>query len=196
MEARGLDKAIANWVANTFKDNKPFVVFEHIVTWGGTVWVIVALIILLLIFKKTRKIGVCATMACLLTFLINHFILKPTIMRPRPFVEDSDLTVLCELAGMDLPTGYSMPSGHAAVTAALAVSIMLYSWKLGIPAIIYALLVGFSRVFLCVHYFTDVLAGFALGTVIAVATYFLIKFIKNRIYRRKKYEKNCSSIAK
>ena len=89
-----------------------------------------------------------------------------------------------------------MTSGHAAVTMAVAVMIMMHSWKLGIPAMIYSFLVGLSRIVLCVHFFTDVLAGFVLGTIMAIIIYFAINLIlKLWKKRRSKNENNSVSVS-
>lgn len=184
-----MDIQISRWIVETFGSSKAFAVISKIFTFGGNKWFIIGVVALLLIFKKTRKMGITALFACAITFLFNDFLLKNWIARERPFIVDSSLTQMCELAGYPLPDGYSMTSGHAAVSMALAISIMMHSWKLGLPAMAYSILVGLSRVCLCVHFLTDVLAGFVLGTVIAILVYFAIVLVK-KLYQKRKEKKN------
>ena len=186
-----MDLQISRWVIKIFGENKAFAQFMKVLTYGGTAWFVAGLVLLLLVFKRTRKMGITALFAVILTYTLNDFVIKNLVARERPFVVDSSLTQMCTLAGLELPDGYSMTSGHAAVTMAFAVAVMMNSWKLGIPAMIYSLVVGISRIFLCVHYFTDVLAGFVLGTVIAILVYFAIFLIK-KLYKRKVAHENNS----
>lgn len=187
-----MDLQISRWIVNHLGDSAGFAKFVKILTYGGSKWFIIGVVAILLIFKKTRKMGINALFACLITFVLNDFVIKNIVARSRPFIVDPSLTRMCELAGLELPDGYSMTSGHSAVSMALAISIMMYSWKLGIPAMIYSFLVGFSRIFLCVHFFTDVLAGFAFGTIITILTYFVILFITKQIKKRKTKNENIS----
>ena len=191
-----MDLEISRWVIKVFGENKAFAKFMEILTYGGSKWVIIGLVLLLLVFKRTREIGVTALFAVLFTYLFNDFCLKLIVARDRPFVVDSSLGQMVNLAGMEFPDGYSMASGHAAVTMAFAVAVMMHSWKLGIPSMIYSIAVGVSRIFLCVHFFTDVLAGFALGTVIAIIVFFTIFLIKKLYIRRLTSGKVGSSVSK
>ena len=77
-----------------------------------------------------------------------------------------------------VPKDYSFPSGHTFASFAAAVSVFLYYKKAGTAAIILAFLIGFSRLYLFVHFPTDVLAGFVIGVMIALLC---VKFIKPRI---------------
>lgn len=185
-----MDYQISKWVINVFGENKAFATFMKVLTFGGSKWVLIALVLVLLIFKRTRKIGICCLFSVAICFILNDFVIKNIVQRQRPFVFDPALSKMCELANLKFPDGYSMASGHAAVTMAFAVAVMMNSWKFGIPAMIYSLVVGFSRVFLCVHYLTDVLAGFVLGTVVAVAVYFSILLIKKFLMKRRKKNEN------
>lgn len=190
-----MDLQISKWVIKVFGENKGFAQFMKIITYGGSKWVVIGLVLLLLLFRRTRRIGIKALFATLITFLLNDFVIKVLVARNRPFVDDESLGQMCVLAGLKFPDGYSMTSGHAAVTMAFAVVVMMSSWKLGIPAMLYSLLVGMSRIFLCVHYFTDVLAGFALGTVIAIIVYYAVYLIikLRRMRKRRKQNEKASA---
>ncbi len=191
-----MDIQISWWIVNTFGNSQAMATIAKIITFGGSKWFLMGLVAVLLIFKKTRKMAIYAAAVALLTFVLNDFVIKNIVKRDRPFVADEGLKQMCELAKYKFPTGYSMTSGHAAVTMAVAVMIMMHSWKLGIPAMIYSFLVGLSRIVLCVHFFTDVLAGFVLGTIMAIIIYFAINLIlKLWKKRRNKNENNSVSVS-
>ena len=125
------------------------------------VWYI--LIIGLLMNKPTRKIGIILAVAMILQYLINGGLLKHLFTRVRPCNVDATIELLIKR-----PKGFSFPSGHSA--AAFCVVGVLYGAKirkLFWPVLVLAVLIGFSRLYLYVHFPTDVfvgaLCGFAIG---------------------------------
>lgn len=185
-----MDYSISNWIFQTFGNSSAFATIAKIFTLLGNKWTIIAIAVLLLIFKKTRKLGFYVMVACGVTYLINDCVIKYIFVRQRPFEVNPEFVKLSELAGLELPDGYSMPSGHSAVAMALAMMVFMFSHKYGIIAIISAIFVGGSRVALCVHYLSDVFAGFAVGIIFAVCTYFalnlIFKLINKKITKTKK----------
>ena len=179
-----MDYAISNWVLNTFGDSKFFAVSSSVLTFLGSTWAVTLFLAILVYFKKTRTVGVCCTLAVLLSLLINNLILKNIVQRARPFEDYEAMKKICELAGYALPTDYSMASGHASATMAAAVSLFMFSKKWGGVAIGASIVVGLTRVALLVHYMTDVLVGWAIGAVLGVAVYFLVKFIMKKIQKK------------
>ncbi|RKN09779.1 phosphatase PAP2 family protein [Streptomyces radicis] len=103
-----------------------------------------------------------AGLAAGLAFLANAPI-RDFVARPRPFVDHPDVAVL--VSGKD---GYSFVSDHASVAMAIAVALFLVHRVLGAVAFAFALLQGFARVLLGVHYPSDVIGGYALGTAVAL----------------------------
>ena len=125
------------------------------------VWII--LIIWLLLNKPTRKLGVILAVAMILQYLINGGILKHLFARVRPCNVDTTVDLLIKR-----PKGFSFPSGHSA--AAFCAVGVLYGAKireLFWPVLVLAYLIAFSRLYLYVHFPTDVfvgaLCGFAIG---------------------------------
>jgi undecaprenyl-diphosphatase len=139
---------------------------------AGIIWIVAA--ILCLIFKKTRKAGTCMAIALILVLLISNLTLKPLIARPRPFILREEIELI-----ISAPSGFSFPSGHTASSFAAAIGLFIYHKKLGIAALIWATLVAFSRLYMYVHYPTDILAGIVMGIICAVIGMLLV----NKFYQ-------------
>lgn len=134
---------------------------------GGVFWILVAA--LLLCLPKTRKIGLSMGLALLMGFVVGNLILKNLVARIRPY----DLNPAVELL-VERLKDYSFPSGHTLASFEGAVVLLRRDKRLGIPAIVLAVLVAFSRLYLYVHYPTDVLAGVVLGTIFAILACIII----------------------
>ena len=140
---------------------------------GGMIWI--AATIVLLIPKKTRKAGIMSAAALLGSLIINNNIVKNIVQRPRPFVTFTDLQII-----IPTPSEFSFPSGHTSSSfAAAAVFYRHLPKKLGLPAVILAGLIGFSRLYVGVHYPTDVIAGVLMGILLSyLAEYLVNLFVK------------------
>ena len=140
---------------------------------GGMIWI--AATIALLIPKKTRKAGVVSAVALLGSLIINNNIVKNIVQRPRPFVTFTDLQII-----IPTPSEFSFPSGHTSSSfAAAAVFYRHLPKKIGLPSVILAGLIGFSRLYVGVHYPTDVIAGVIMGILLSyLAEYLVNLFVK------------------
>lgn len=124
---------------------------------AGAIWILAAAILLLI--PKTRKTGAVVVVALLIDAILCNGILKPFIARIRPCDINPEISLL-----IPKPDDFSFPSGHTA--AAFTTAAALYFtreknlWK---PALVLAVLIAFSRLYLYVHYPTDVLGGIAVG---------------------------------
>ncbi len=123
---------------------------------AGIFWILVGL--LLLIPKRYRKGGLQMLMAMALAFIVGNLILKNVIARERPCWIDPSVALL-----VASPSDYSFPSGHSMNGFAGAVSLLCIDRRLGIPAVVLAAVIAFSRLYLFVHFPTDVLVGTAIG---------------------------------
>lgn len=135
---------------------------------AGLFWIGVA--ILLICMKKYRKCGLQVAVAMLLTFIVGNLILKNMIHRDRPCWIDPSITLLVKS-----PSDFSFPSGHSMNGFTASVSILLCDKKLGIPAVILASAIAFSRLYNFVHFPTDVIAGIVIGIVSALFVNYLFQ---------------------
>lgn len=168
-------QTIANPVLDAF-----FVFVTHLGD-AGAVWIAIAVVCLL--FKKTRKCGIMLAAVLILGTLVGNAALKNIIARPRPFVQNPDM--LSSLL-ISVPSGFSCPSGHTLSSFECAVVIFLNNKKWGIAALVMASLIAFSRMYLYVHFFTDILFGIVLGIALGYLVYYMTLKIERRIQNGKK----------
>lgn len=142
---------------------------------GGIIWI--AATIALLIPKKTRKVGIMSAVALLGSLLINNNLIKNIVQRPRPYVTFTDLQII-----IPQPSEFSFPSGHTSSSfASAAVFYRHLPKKFGVPAVILAALIGFSRLYVGVHYPTDVLAGAVMGILLSYMAEYLVDFLAKKV---------------
>ena len=142
----------------------------------------IAITILLVCFKKTRKIGVLCACAIAATFLIDNIIIKNIVARVRPYEAVEGVSRL-----IAKQRDYSFPSGHSAAAFTFATVIFKKcSPKIGVPALVYAALVAFSRMYLGVHYPSDVLIGAVTGSLFA---YIICLIYDKKISKAKTFNK-------
>ena len=122
----------------------------------GIFWIVCGVI--LLIFKKTRTSGVALLFSLSIAFLLSQFVLKELVSRPRPFEAIEGIELL-----IGIPHGSSFPSSHATTSFASAMSLFCFNKIYGTVALVLAALIAFSRVYLCVHFLSDVIFGAILG---------------------------------
>ena len=121
---------------------------------GGIFWILLTLA--LMIPKKTRKAGIIAACSLLLGALITNVTLKPLVDRVRPYNYSDAIIPLGRI-----PVEASFPSGHTCASFACAlIYVRMLPKKYGVPLIVLATLIALSRLYLGVHFPTDVLGGF------------------------------------
>lgn len=180
--ATSFDLPILEWiqenVANGFLD----FLMPIITIFGdaGIFWIACAAV--MLIFPKTRKTGLAMGVALVMGLLVCNICLKPLVARMRPLEYElqnfgrtaADLLHSGQLL-VGKPSDFSFPSGHTIASFEAAGVLMLNNKKLGIPALVLAILIAFSRMYLFVHYPTDVLVSVVLGTLFAILANYLVK---------------------
>ena len=174
------DKAIFQWVEKVFDYGvnailEPILVFLTNLGDSGILWIAVA--ILFMCFKKTRKVGLTMAGALVVMTVCNNLILKNLFARTRPFnlEEWKDWFVYPEL--VKRPSSYSFPSGHAssAFAAATGITVSKKAYYI-IPAYLLAAIIAFSRIYVHVHYPTDVIFGALFGIIYGIIAIFLVKW--------------------
>lgn len=154
-----------------------------ITTLGENGIIFIAIALALLCTKKYRKAGVAIIAALLVMEVGNNLILKTIFARPRPFNLDPtvyswwhEVYKFPDLVSR--PTSYSFPSGHTSSAFAAGIALLWYDRKFGIPLTIFAAVMGFSRIYVEVHYCTDVLFGALVGVVYALIGVLIV----NKLY--------------
>lgn len=137
--------------------NKIMIFFTRIGT-AGIIWFI-SLGIPPLFFEKVRHVGLCTLCALGCNFVLSELIIKNLVGRKRPstYIDDESMLI-------NKPKDHSFPSGHSSSSfSVVAVAVLLCPWYIVLPALIVAGSIAFSRVYLQVHYLSDVLAGAVFG---------------------------------
>lgn len=165
--AISFDLPILDWIQANMKSAfmDKFMPFITVFGDAGIFWMILAAV--LLIFPKTRKTALGMAFAMAIGLVVCNMTLKPLVARIRPYDLQAQLGVTINLL-CGAQHDFSFPSGHTIASFEAAVVLLKNSKKLGIPAMILAVLISFSRLYLYVHYPTDVLASVLLGTLFAL----------------------------
>lgn len=153
--------------------DKLMVIFTYLGS-AGFIWILIALT--LLASSKNKKYGIALALSLLLCLIIGNITLKPIVDRIRPCDVNEAIKLLIKH-----PTDASFPSGHTMSSFAAAVSLLYYDKLKGIMAMCLAICISFSRLYLYVHYPTDIIAGIILGIIIAIISQKLVD-----IYYKKK----------
>lgn len=137
----------------------------------GFIWIVIT--VLAVISKRYRKLGFTLTLTLSICVLIGNLWFKPFVERIRPF-EANHFTNLLITA----PKDFSFPSGHAMASFACTTVLLYFDKKAGIPALLITILISFSRLYLYVHYPSDIFGGMVIGIVIGIFTYNFIRPVK------------------
>lgn len=166
-----LDGQILLWIQDNLRFDFLTPVLIAITNLGnaGIFWIL--LTVVLLCMKKTRKVGCMSAVALLMTLLVDNILLKNLVARTRPYEVVEGLNRLIEKQ-----KDFSFPSGHTGSSFASAIVCFLeLPKKYGVVLLILAVLIAWSRLYLGVHYPTDVLAGAAIGIAAAFFARWLVK---------------------
>lgn len=145
-------------------------VMRFITSLGDGGFLAIAVCVLLLLVPRWRKVGCTAALSLALDYLLVNLILKNVIARVRPYVLVEGLQLITRE-----PSDYSFPSGHSGAAFAVAsVLLLCMPRKVGIPAVILAALIAFSRLYLGAHFPTDVIGGILIGCLTGFAAWKLV----------------------
>ena len=140
----------------------------------GIVWVLAA--ILLLLYPERRRVGYMVMAGMLISYLFNNLFLKSIVARTRPYEVIEGLELLVGKA-----KDFSFPSGHSATSFVAAVIIAgMLPKRYGVMAVVLAALISFSRLYVGIHYPTDVLFGIVSGSLIGMGVVIFAKHWQGR----------------
>ncbi len=142
--------------------------FLQLITYMGKGGIfLIFLSICLIFFKKTRLFGTAMLLGLGIGALCTNLFIKVVIARPRPYADENGFYYpLWQLMGAHTESDKSFPSGHTTAAFAAMVPVwLLGNRKISWTALIFAFLMGLSRIYLVVHYPSDVLGGLLIGTI-------------------------------
>lgn len=160
-----MDLMILEWIQTTFANTTMDAFFKGVTALGdhGLLWILVC--IGLVLRKQTRLFGLVLGGVLLVELGVVEGFIKLLVGRERPYLAH-DFTILIKA-----PSGSSFPSGHAASSFAAATYLFMKNRRWGAVALVMAFLIGFSRLYLFVHYPSDVLVGALLGSALGYLGY-------------------------
>lgn len=163
-----VDYEILYFICHYFRNDflNPIMLFITHLGDGGAIWIFIALIFLLK--KQTRIFGISMLISLLAGLIIGNMIMKPFFARPRPFKTYADIINLINQGGYSFPSGHSLSSFTAATSFYLCAKYKNIKLNFARVFLVLATLIALSRLYVCVHYPTDVLCGSLIGIVIAV----------------------------
>lgn len=163
---QNLDWSILHWIHSTLSCGALDFLMPKISALGdvGAIWLLAAL--WMLFSKKYRRYGIMLVFGIAAGYVIGNLFLKPLIARPRPCWLDSSVQML-----IPAETDFSFPSGHTLASAIGATILTKANRKFAFWAIPLAALIAFSRLYLYVHFPSDVLGGAILGGLIGYFTF-------------------------
>ena len=170
--AEAFDLPVLDWIQAHLQSDLLDTVMPIITMLGdaGIFWMICAAI--LVFTKKYRRIGFGMAIAMAMGLVVCNMILKPGVGRIRPYDFQESLGVTINLL-IEKQHDFSFPSGQTIASFEACTVLLLGSRKLGIPATLLAILIAFSRMYLYVHYPTDVIASVILGTIFGIIGYLI-----------------------
>ena len=169
-----IDGQILLWIQEYLRFPALTSVMKDITNLGnaGILWILITIVLLL--DKKTRNVGYMSALALIGSLIVDNILLKNLVARTRPYEVVDGLKLLIEKQ-----SDYSFPSGHTGSSFAFVLWKELPK-KYGVMALIVAVLIAYSRLYVGVHYPSDVLAGVVIGTVLALVSVWLVKKIQGQ----------------
>lgn len=174
------DRGILLWVQDNLRSGAltpVMTVITHLAD-KGAFWI--ALTLVLLVVRKTRRLGTRCALAMMIGLIITNLIVKNWVARVRPYELIENLKLLVGRAD-----DFSFPSGHT--TNSFSCAWVLFKKaprKWGVPALVLAILISLSRIYVGIHYPTDVLAGVVIGIGSASLALWLARKIERKWFRR------------
>lgn len=190
----GLDMAIFHFFGSIQSDFLTAIA-KIFTAMGSTKYVVLFAVmgLIMCFFKRTRKVGFALVFAVIIGTLLTNVIIKPAVLRIRPYNTlqgDAQYWAWYLGAGMLCESDYSFPSGHTTGAFEIATALFLCHFtekkkKVAWIFPVVALLTAMSRIYLMVHYPTDVIAGILVGIIAGILGFLLSTAVTNAIRKRK-----------
>lgn len=160
--------------------------FEFISFLGKDGIILVLLSLVFMLFKPTRRFGTAMLFGVAIGAIFTNLVLKVAIARPRPYADESSIFYqLWLLVGQSMESDKSFPSGHTtAAFATMTAVFMTGDKRISWLAYIFAFLMGLARIYLVVHFPSDVLAGIIVGVVAGVLGTLLARRLPDNWYNK------------
>ena len=164
-----VDLSILLWIQDNLRSEYATALMYHVTSMGSIVLSVMAWYFIIKGGRSEKIAGIAVLTSCVLEIAIVNGVLKNLIARPRPFVTFDEVVPLANIL-----SEHSFPSGHTALVFSMAFVIYkLFPAIYGNVALVIACLVGFSRVYLGVHYPSDVIAGVIIGWFVSLVTVYV-----------------------
>lgn len=172
-----MEESILLWIQNNMRADWLTPVMKAVTTLGnvGILWIIMSLVFL--IIPKMRKTGFITSLALIFDLLAVNVLIKNLVRRTRPYEVIEGLTSV-----IGKQSDFSFPSGHTAASFAFAFAVMFVApKKIWIPVMVTATLISFTRLYLGVHYPTDILGGVIIGFVCGLLAVKAVNLIEKKL---------------
>ena len=198
----GFDAAITTAIHHLYEIGggffTPFFEFISLLGKGGAFLILLSL--LLTFYRPTRRFGTAMCLGLALGALVTNCCLKVLIARARPYADESSIYYqFWQLVGMHTESDKSFPSGHTTAAFGACVPVFLIGRKrISWTALLFGLAMAVARIYLCVHFPSDVLAGFVVGTLagccaVIIASHLPAKWYEMNFIKQKKGAHECSA---
>lgn len=171
--------AILDWIQAVFRCAFLDAVLPA-VSWicnHGEVWIVLAAVLMLV--PRTRRLGFGMAIALLIDFVCCNLVLKPLIGRVRPCDVNTAVALL-----VTRPSDASFPSGHTAISFTAVSALFCARSRLWIPSCVLAAVLAFSRLYLYVHWPTDILGGLFVGLAAGWAGWRLFTWLERKVKKQ------------
>lgn len=198
----GFDAAITTAIHHLYEIGGGFFTpfFECISLLGKGGAFLILLSLLLTFYRPTRRFGTAMCLGLALGALVTNCCLKVLIARARPYADESSIYYqFWQLVGMHTESDKSFPSGHTTAAFGACVPVFLIGRKrISWTALLFGLAMAVARIYLCVHFPSDVLAGFLVGTLagccaVIIASHLPAKWYEMNFIKQKKGSHECSA---
>lgn len=171
-----MEASILLWIQENLRADWLTPIVTAITYLGNAGWIWILCTVLLLCLPKTRRIGCTTALALILDLVSVNILVKNLVARTRPYEVIEGLTNL-----IGPQSDFSFPSGHTAASFAFAVAFaMTAPKKYSVPALVLACLISLSRLYVGVHYPTDILGGIVIGALCGILAVWIVKYIQKR----------------